>query len=114
MVDLTIAIFQIASPFILIGLLLSWIYRMSKDIKTLTRRWENATTDNEALWRRIREGEDGIYKKINEVEEHIEEMDDVIVKILDDNEEAEDFFDMMISQGLSEVPRGNKTKSKAK
>lgn len=114
MINLTIFILQLASPFILLGLLLAWIYRLSKDMKLLTRRWENATTDNEALWRRIREGEDGIYKKIIDIEEHIEEMDDVIVKILDDNEEAEDFFDMMISQGLSEVPRGNKTKSKTK
>ena len=114
MINLIIFILQLTSPFILIGLLLYWIYHLSQEVKSLNMRCKNADGNNEALWRRIREGEDGIYKKINDIEEHIDEMDDVIVKILDDNEEAEDFFDMMISQGLSEVPRGNKTKSKAK
>ena len=99
MADITIAILQIASPFILLGLLLMWIYRLSKDMKLMTRRWGNYLTDNEALWRRIREGEDGIYKKINDIEEHIEEMDDAIVELL---------------HGAEDLIRANKTKPKTK
>jgi len=113
MINLTIFILQLASPFILLGLLLTWIYTLSKDVKLLTRRWENANNDNEALWRRIREGEDGIYKKINDIEEHIDSIDDVIVDLLEGGNEADDFL-MMLSECASEPKHGNKTKSKAK
>lgn len=99
MADIFIITLQISSPFILLGLLLTWIYRLHKEVARLTLLWESSLSDSESLWRRIREGEDGIYKKIGDIEEHIEAMDDVFVEVLHDTEGR---------------LRGNKTKPKAK
>lgn len=99
MSNITIAIIQIVSPFILIGLLLLWIYRISENLKRNTKNMENIRDDHESVYRRLSAMDDRYHSRICNVEDHIEEMDDVIVGILHD---AED------------VLRANKTKPKAK
>lgn len=97
MADITIIILQISSPFILLGLLLTWIYRLHKNVALLTRRWESSLSESESIWRSMREREADIYLKIETVEGHVEDIEDHLV--LHDAEE---------------MLRGNKTKPKTK
>lgn len=99
MIQFTIAILQLSSPFILIGLLLFWIYGISADLKRTTKNMENIRDDHESVYRRLNHIEDNIHKNLREIENHLEATDDVIEYMLDNVEVA---------------PSGNKTKSKAK
>ena len=82
-----IAVLQISSPFILVGLLLYWIYQISKRANAVERRTRGIDEQIELLHCRISDTDKGLYKKICSVEEAVEELDDVVMSILEREEE---------------------------
>jgi preprotein translocase subunit YajC len=84
MIALTIAVSQMLSPFILIGLMLYWVYRVSKKADDCLKKVADLQKGEEILHHRISSVDDGLYKKILSVEETVEELDGVVIDILDD------------------------------
>jgi hypothetical protein len=83
MVQFAIAVLQLSSPFILLGLLVYWVYQISKTTATHGRKIKALDEDINLLHRRITDTDEGLYKKINSVEETVEELDDAIMGILE-------------------------------
>lgn len=83
MVQFAIAVLQLSSPFILLGLLVFWVYQISKTTVTHGRKIKNLDEGIDVLHRRITDTDDGLYKKICDIEEAVEELDDVVMSILE-------------------------------
>lgn len=83
MVDFTIAVLQLASPFILICLLIGWVYSVSKKADDCLKKIADLQKGEELLHTRISNVDGGLYNKIRSVEEAVEELDDVVMNTLD-------------------------------
>jgi hypothetical protein len=83
MIEFAIAVLQLSSPFILLGLLVYWVYQISKTTATHGRKIKALDEDINLLHRRITDTDAGLYKKICSVEDTVEELDDTIMSILE-------------------------------
>ena len=97
MIEFAIAVLQLSSPFILLGLLVYWVYQISKTTATHGRKIKALDEDINLLHRRITDTDEGLYKKVCSVEGAVEELDDVVMSVLE-----------------REANNANKTKPKAK
>jgi hypothetical protein len=86
MVSLVIAVSQMLSPFILIGLLLYWVYRVSKKADKCLKKIADLQKGEGILHQRISNIDGALYDKIRSVEEAVEELDDVVMNVLEDYE----------------------------
>lgn len=89
MIALTIAVSQMLSPFILIGLLLYWVYRVSKKADDCLKKITDLQKGEELLHTRISNVDGGLYNKIRSVEEAVEELDDVVMGVIEGYERRE-------------------------
>ena len=83
MTSLTIAVLQMASPFILMGLMIYWVYRVSKKADKCIKKIADLQKGEEILHTRISNVDDGLYRKIMSIEETVEELDDTVMSILE-------------------------------
>lgn len=83
MISLTIAVLQMASPFILMGLMVYWVYRVSRKADKCFKKIADLQKHEEVLHHRISSVDDGLYRKILSVEEAVEELDDTVMSILE-------------------------------
>jgi hypothetical protein len=83
MIEFAIAVLQLSSPFILLGLLVYWVYHISKTTATHGRKIKALDEDINLLHRRITDTDEGLYKKVCSVEETVEELDDTVMSILE-------------------------------
>ena len=83
MVNFTIAVLQLASPFILICLLIGWVYSVSKKADDCLKKIADLQKGEELLHTRISNVDGALYRKIQSVEEAVEELDDVVMSILE-------------------------------
>lgn len=86
MISLTVAVLQMASPFILMGLMIYWVYRVSKKADKCIKKIADLQKGEEILHTRISNVDDGLYRKIMSIEEAVEELDDVVMNVLEDCE----------------------------
>jgi hypothetical protein len=78
-----IAVLQLSSPFILLGLLVYWVYQISKTTATHGRKIKALDEDINLLHRRITDTDEGLYKKIGSVEQRVEDLDDILMGVLE-------------------------------
>lgn len=83
MISLTIAVLQMASPFILMGLMIYWVYQVSKKADKCIKKIADLQKGEEILHTRISNVDDGLYRKIMSIEETVEELDDTVMSILE-------------------------------
>ena len=83
MISLTIAVLQMASPFILMGLMVYWVYRVSRKANKCFKKIADLQKSEELLHTRISNVDGALYRKIQSVEEAVEELDDVVMSILE-------------------------------
>jgi preprotein translocase subunit YajC len=83
MIALTIAVLQMASPFILMGLMIYWVYRVSKRADDCLKKIADLQKGEEILHSRITSVDDGLYRKIMSIEETVEELDDTLMSVLE-------------------------------
>ena len=83
MVNFTIAVLQLASPFILICLLIGWVYSVSKKADDCLKKMTDLQKGEELLHTRISNVDGALYRKIQSVEEAVEELDDTVMSILE-------------------------------
>lgn len=89
MVNFTIAVLQLASPFILICLLIGWVYSVSKKADDCLKKIADLQKGEELLHTRISNVDGGLYNKIRSVEEAVEELDDVVMGVIEGYERRE-------------------------
>lgn len=90
MIALTIAVSQILSPFILIGLLLYWVHRVSKKADDCLKKVADLQKGEELLHTRISNVDGALYNKIKSVEETVEELDGVLMGVIEGYEWREE------------------------
>jgi preprotein translocase subunit YajC len=83
MISLTVAVLQMASPFILMGLMIYWVYRVSKKADKCIKKIADLQKGEGILHTRISNVDDGLYRKIMSIEETVEELDDTVMSILE-------------------------------
>ena len=83
MISFAIAVLQLASPFILMGLMIYWVYRVSKRADDCLKKVADLQKGEEILHSRITSVDDGLYRKIMSIEETVEELDDAVMSILE-------------------------------
>lgn len=86
MISLTIAVLQMASPFILMGLMIYWVYRVSKKADKCLKKIADLQKGEEILHERISNTDEALYRKIQSVEETVEELDGVVLDMVDERE----------------------------